>query len=381
MSVIFNPTAEETRALEALIAAIPQIQDKLVVNHRQLTRPDRGAHQQQIAGGKVLLTLERSLPPALAGLGVFEHDGSAGPHFIGIGRMSTGLGCPHAETDPDFLGLMVAFQAKSGRRIDFITINDPTSPTDTPEEFVALLQATADAAGAPGLLANQARLLLSLARHAGIRAASIATHVTGQTRRTVRSSSAYQQYWTGIVRARDTFGKFTFVPSDPPEQSAHGREPTQFTDDWRTRNAAGPLTFELHWIPFRDERETPLDDLTTAWRAEHQVRVGTVVFPQVKAQTRESKLIALLASELGANQGNWQETPDAPAGALPSTRFTAARFLAYRLSQQHRQALPEESYRSYFEKGEISDTLAAALIGRYKEKQAAGQWVPNLGQL
>jgi hypothetical protein len=140
MSVIFNPTAEETRALEALIAAIPRIQDKFVVNHRLLTRPDRGAHQQQIAGGKVLLTLERSLPPALAGLGVFQHDGSTGPHFIGIGRMSTGLGCPHAETDPDFLGLMVAFQAKSGRRIDLITINDPTSPTDTPEEFVALLR-------------------------------------------------------------------------------------------------------------------------------------------------------------------------------------------------------------------------------------------------
>ena len=111
------------------------------------------------------------------------------------------------------------------------------------------------------------------------------------------------------------------------------------------------------------------------------MRIGTVVFPQVKTETRESKLIALLASELGANQGNWQETPDAPAGALPSTRFTAARFLAYRLSQQHRQALPEDSYRSYFEKGAISETLATALIGRYKEKQAAGQWVPNLGQL
>ena len=88
---------------------------------------------------------------------------------------------------------MVAFQARSGRRIDFITINDPTSPTDTPEEFVALLQATADAVGGRGLLANQARLLLSLARHAGISAAPIAAHVTGQTRRTVRSSSAYQQ--------------------------------------------------------------------------------------------------------------------------------------------------------------------------------------------
>src|SRR5688572_9045296 len=166
MSVIFNPTVEETRALEALISEVTHIQDKLVDNHSQLTRPDRGAHQQQLAGGKVFLTLERSLPPALDGLGIFDHDGTAGPHFVGIGRMSTGLGCPHAETDPDFLGLMVAFQAKSGRRIDFVTINDPTSPTDTPEEFIALLHATADAAGAPGLLANQARLLLSLARHA-----------------------------------------------------------------------------------------------------------------------------------------------------------------------------------------------------------------------
>ena len=111
------------------------------------------------------------------------------------------------------------------------------------------------------------------------------------------------------------------------------------------------------------------------------MRVGTVAFPQVKSEARESKLIALLASELGANPGNWQETPEASAGELPSTRFTAARFLAYRLSQQHRQALPEESYRTFFEKGEISEALAATLIARYKEKQAAGQWVPDLGQL
>jgi hypothetical protein len=293
--------------------------------------------------------------------------------------MSTGLGCPHAETDPDFLGLMVAFRARSGRRIDFVTINDPTSPTDTPEEFVALLHATADASGASNMFANQARLLVSLARHAGIRAASIATHVTGQTRRTVRSSSAYQQYWTGVVRARDTFGKFTFVPTDPPDQDGHSREPRQFTDDWKTRIAAGPLAFELHWIPFLNEKETPLDDLTTPWRDGHKVRVGTVAFPQVKTETRQSMLTAFLASELGANPGNWQETTDAPAEQLPSTRFTAARFLAYRLSQRHRQALPDETYASFFEKGEVSDALAETLLARYREKKTAGQWVPDLG--
>lgn len=381
MSVIFNPTLEETRALEALIAAIPQIQDKLVDNHPLLTRPDRGAHQQQLAGGKVLLTLERTLPPALDGLGIFAHDGSVGPHFVGIGRMSTGLGCPHAETDPDFLGLMVAFQSKAGRRIDFITINDPTSPTDTPEEFIALLHATADAAAAQGLIANQARLLLSLGRHAGLRAATIAAHVTAQTHRTVRSSSAYQQYWTGIVRARDTLGKFTFIPTDRADQSAFGRTAKQFTDEWRKRQAAGPLAFELHWIPFLDERRTPVDDLTTAWSDDHKVRVGTVAFPRTNPEDREAKLTALLASELGANPGNWQETNETPAGELPSTRFTAARFLAYRLSQQHRGALPEDSYRSFFEKGAISAALEATLISRYKEKRAASQWVPPLGEL
>jgi hypothetical protein len=79
------------------------------------------------------------------------------------------------------------------------------------------------------------------------------------------------------------------------------------------------------------------------------------------------------------NPGNWQETTDAPAGGLPSTRFTAARFLAYRLSQRHRQALPDETYASFFEKGEISEALAETLLARYREKKAAGQWVPDLG--
>ena len=52
MAIVFNPTAEETRALEALIAELPRIQDTLVQNHPQLTRPDRGAHQQQLAGSR-----------------------------------------------------------------------------------------------------------------------------------------------------------------------------------------------------------------------------------------------------------------------------------------------------------------------------------------
>ena len=193
MSRFFDPTPQQARQLEEIAAAIPGVQKTFVDNHPRLTAADRAAHQQQIAASQVLLTIADRLPAELDGLGVFTRREGTSDRVIGIGRISTGLGCPHAETDADFLGLMVAFRTPPGRRIDLITINDPRSPTDTPEEFLALLKATADAARATGLLASQATLLGSLVRHAGFGAVRIAAHVTAQTSRTVRSASAYQQ--------------------------------------------------------------------------------------------------------------------------------------------------------------------------------------------
>jgi len=379
MAAFFNPTPDERKALDGIARSIPGVQHTLVANHAQLTRPDRGAHQQQLAASIVHFEAAEQLPKELDGLGIFQH-GAAG-HHLGIGRISTGLGCPHAETDPDFLGLMVAFMTAAGRRIDFITINDPTSPTDTPEEFLALLQATADAAGTANMFAQQTKLLVSLAKHAGLKAPAIGIHVTGQTARTVRSSSAYQQYWTGIVRARDVLGKFTFVPGAETETGHDpARGPRYLSEDWRARQSAGPLEFRLEWIRFLSERETPLTDLTRPWRDGHREVVGTVTFPKSDPTTRRARLTALLASELGANAGNWDEDPDGPRAELPATRFTAARSLAYRESQKNRDALPEGAYAAFFTEGAISDALSHELIRRYRDKRAAGHWVPDLGE-
>ena len=193
MSQFYAPTPEQRRSLEQLAEQVADVQRTLVANHPHLKSPDRGAHQQQLAGGKVLLTVDAQLPRELDGLGIFQR--GSGPR-VGIGRMSTGLGCPHAETDPDFLGLMVAFRTDDGRRVDFITINHGGAPTDTPEEFIALLKATADAAGGDhssdvlNLFSSQAKLLAGLLRHAGTRAPAIATQVIRQTSRTTGSSSA-----------------------------------------------------------------------------------------------------------------------------------------------------------------------------------------------
>lgn len=376
----FDPTPEEKRTLEKLVDEIPGIQRTLVDNHPQLASADRGAHQQQIAGGKVLLRVADTLPAELDGLGVFQRTPGAS-EYVGLGRISTGLGCPHSETAPDFLGVMLAFRSRSGRRNDFIGINDPTAPTDTPEEFISLLKATADAAGAGipnahnavNMFASQATLLLSLARHAGLRAPAIATHVVAQTSRTSRSSSAYQAYWTGVIRARDGLGKFTLVPTaDLNTGRPDGAGPTYLSDDWRHLQSTHPLEFRLYWIPFVREEATPVVRLTRAWNEDHRVQVGTVTFPKMNADSPEAKLAALLAQEMGANTGNWLETPESQGSDLPSTRYTAARSLVYRRSQAERHALPEESYASFFERGEVSPELATELLQRHERKRAVG---------
>ena len=238
--------------------------------------------------------------------------------------MSTGLGCPHAETDPDFLGLMVAFRTANGRRIDFVTINDPTSPTDTPEEFLALLKATADAAGATGLLAladEAARRTGAACRASGRR--PLPPMSPRQTHRTVRSSSAYQQV---LDRDRSRAGCVRQVHVRANRRRVRrgvgSRGPTHLTNDWRARQSAGPLVFDLQWIPFLDDSQTSLDDLTRPWAQDHAVSVGTVTFPKIDPNSVEAKLTALLASELGANPGNWQETAEEATAPLPATRFT-----------------------------------------------------------
>ena len=386
MSQFYAPTPEQRRALEQLAEQVAGVQRTLVANHPHLQSPDRGAHQQQLAGGKVLLTVDAQLPKELDALGIFQRQSAP---RVGIGRMSTGLGCPHAETDPDFLGLMVAFQADDGRRVDFVTINHGGAPTDTPEEFIALLKATADAAGGEhssdlvNLLSTQTKLLVGLVKHAGPRAAAIATQVIRQTTRTTRSSSAYQPYWTGVVRARDVLGKFTFVPAH--EVNAHrplSAGTNYLSADWRARQAAGALEFRLYWIPFLNEDETPLKDLTREWAEQHRVPVGTVTFPMAAPDSVDAKLQALLAAEMGANQGNWiEDDRGTPASGLPATEYTAARFLAYRVSQRLRHALSDAAYASFFDKGEIGPALAGELVRRYQEKRAAGHNVPDVGEV
>ena len=87
----------------------------------------------------------------------------------------------------------------------------------------------------------------------------------------------------------------------------------------------------------------------------------------------ETKLVALLATEMGANQGNWIEDDRGGAASdLPATEYTAARFLAYRVSQRLRHALAGGAVRVVLRHGVIEPALATELLRRY-QREARGR--------
>jgi hypothetical protein len=315
-----------------------------------------------------------------------------GSTHVGIGRVSTGLGCPHLETDPDFLGLMLAFRTAAGRRVDVLAINDPAAPTDDHVGFMHLLAATADAAGVEppfgglgerdliDLAATQTTFAASLVRRMGLRRGLGAlAHIVRQTRRTLLADTAYQTYWTGVVEASGTAGKLVFEPAGGARPGKPGLRPGErhFTVDWRRRQAEGPLDFTVSWIPWRDERHTPLAKLTEGWH-EDRHPVATLTFPRVDPDTDESRAWAALASEMGAHPGNWVHDRE-DSIRHPATEFGAAREIAYRESQRGRGALPEARYASVFQTGRIDDALAAELRRRRADKEGAGHmsWAPD----
>ncbi len=377
----FRPNQQDLERIDRDVGEMPAIQQKLVTRHPDLKVGDRVAHQYQIAGSKVSLQIESQLPENLAGVGLFE----PGAVHIGIGRVSTGLGCPHLETDPDFLGLMLAFQTKGGQRVDFLGINDPGSPTDTHQEFMKLLDATAEGAGAeppfgsgageldiPNLLASNLRVASSLIDSLGfIRGFGTAGHVLRQTWRTARSSTAYQRYWTGVVETGGIPGKFVVVPVTD-ENKLRSLTPGEWhlSEEWRDRQAKGPVVFNMHWLPFIDEKVTSLTDLTEGWE-ERPHLIGQVTFPQSDGTSEQDRLWAALAVEMGANPGNWVRNKDNSIPE-PGTEFTCARKFAYRISQAGRDVLPEAAYTQMFASGEIDGTMAEELERRRAKKKGMG---------
>jgi hypothetical protein len=360
-------TREEIERIAVDVGAIREIQQCCLANCYETVKfPDRVAHQYQIAGGKVSLKVGSELPQNLNGVGLFRLDSD----YTGIGRISTGLGCPHAETAPDFLGLSLAFLTPYGNRVDFVAINNPAAPTDTHVEFMKLLAGAAEGAGSATVVSD-VTLGASLVRSLGLTlGARIMGHVTKQTLRTALSSTAYQSYWTGIVEASGSLGKCVLAPiRDENQLRGFPADSHHLTEEWHGRQARGPVEFDLYWLSFIDEQATPLLELTKAW-IEHRCLIGRVTFPRSDRRSAEAVSWAALAAEMGANPGNWvrDRTNSIPE---PQTEFGLARKIAYKMSQEGRSVLPESDYADVFSTGVIGEELAAELRKRRDTKRRA----------
>jgi hypothetical protein len=345
------------------VADVPNIQQRLLDQHPELQKLDRLAHQQQLVGSYVCLQIADNLPANLAGVGLFQPQ----KIFHGIGRISTGLGRPHSQIEPDFLGLMTAFQTQAGNRVDFLGINTDSAPTNSHQDFMQVLQATA--ASTLGWLnslntfvAQQHAFLQDLTLRLGVsKAIRIATHLTRQTLRTSLSRSAYQRYWSGIVEVNGDMGKFTWVPTQAENSlPALIRGHDCLQQQWQQRQQQAAIEFDLYWITYRNQRATPIQDITRAWRETHKQKVATLIFPQRDTTDITSQHWEKLATLMGANPANWvSEKTEKPY--QPALAFEMARQQAYQLSQQTRNALDPQIYACVFANGEISDALMAAL--------------------
>jgi hypothetical protein len=378
----FQASAEDLERIGRDVSEIDAIQRKLVEKSHQLKQPDRVAHQYQIAGGKVVLTVALDLPEALRGVGLFQ----PGAVHLGIGRISTGLGVPHVEPSLDFLGLRLAFQTPRGQRVDFLGINDPGAPVDNHIDFISVLHATAESAGVDlpvignlgdhelvNLLATQGVFATALAQRMGVQGAlHVVPHLLKQTKRTIHSITAFQSYWTGIFNLGGVAGKFTFVPASPGHDSPSPAPAKRlFSEDWRNRQRGASVVFDMCWIPFLDEERTPMSTLSRDWSEAHKQHAGSVAFPALDPDSEEAQLWFDLSAEMGANPGNWVSDRE---GTLigPATEFETARQIAYRLSQEGRRVLVAPSYAAVFSTGTIDETLAAELRRRRSAKTQQG---------
>jgi hypothetical protein len=374
----FRPTQADWDRIAGEVATIPQIQQEFLARSGAMKVRDRTAHQYQIAGGKISLRIAEKLPANLENVGLFVPNSE----HVGLARLSTGIGCPHLETDPDFIGFVFAFATGDGRRVDFLGINDPVAPSPNHRDFMTLLHAAIDGTGAraplfsgwgkrnlPDLFVSNAKVAFGLIRRMGLlKGAGAALHLSGQTLRTAVSRTAYQKFWGGIVEASGAPGKIMVAAATDENGWYLGGGARHLTEEWRARQARGPVHFDLYWLPYIDERATPTVDMTVRWEERPQ-RIGRLTFPQADLASEEARLWAALTAEMGVNPANWVSGGES---SDPGTEFGCARKVAYQMSQEGRHVLPEASYAHVFQGAEIGHALAAELRQRRSAKQELG---------
>jgi catalase len=192
------------------------------------------------------------------------------PHDVTV-RWSNAAGTVRADGKPDIRGMAVKFRLPDGSSTDLLGQTSPRFPTDDPQVFVELTEASEKPLTLP----------LFLVRHPGV----LATVVASARAKAISSPATFAEVTFYPIHAYgwlDAEGKRTWVryvfratatKDDRLEQTFSGED--RLGDEMAARLGRGPVTHEV-WVQVAGEGHDP-HRATSVWSGARELLAGRIV--------------------------------------------------------------------------------------------------------
>jgi catalase len=231
-------------------------------------------HRTLHAKGRFYTGTFTATPEATALCSAGHLDGA--PHQVTV-RWSNAAGKARSDAKPDIRGMAVKFRLPDGSATDLLGQTSPRFPTDDPEVFVGLTEATEKPLTLP----------LFVARHPSVLPTAIASARAGAigTPTSFAEVTFYPIHAYGWLAADGTrtwvryILRPTATKADRLDQEFSGRE--RLTDEMAARLERGPVTHEL-WIQVAGEGHDP-HRATSVWKGCRELLAGRIEVTDVLA--------------------------------------------------------------------------------------------------
>jgi catalase len=208
--------------------------------------------------------------PEAAELGRAGHLGGE-PTPVVVRWSNAGGNAAVPDSKPDIRGMAVKFRLADGTSTDLLGQTSPRFPTDSPEEFVAMTEASLKPATFPLFLARHPKMLPAIA--AGVRAKAVGSPVSFAE---VTFYPIHAYGWLDAHGAR-TWVRYVFRPvatvEDRLEQTFRG--PDRLREEMAARLGRGPVTHEV-WVQVAGEGHDP-HHATSVWKGSRELLAGRIV--------------------------------------------------------------------------------------------------------
>ncbi len=175
-----------------------------------------------------------------------------------------------SDRTPDIRGMAVKFRLGDGTATDLLGQTSPRFPTDDPEEFVAMTEASVHKLTFPLFLARHPRMVPAIV--AGVRGKAISTPVT------FAETTFYPIHAYGWLDAegRRTWVRYVFVPqaakADRLDERFSG--PDALFEEMAARLARGPVTHEVR-VQVAGAGHDPHSS-TSVWKGAREIVAGRI---------------------------------------------------------------------------------------------------------